>query len=234
MEAYETDEERVEALKKWWKENVVSLVSGLVIGLSALFGWNYWTDQQDAIGGQASVVYTGMMSAIAQGNQDGAQAKATEIIGKYSNSPYAIYAAMAMAKIKVEQGDNVAAASQLRWAMNHASLAGMQHISRLRLARVLAGQEKNDAALAELSRVDVESQGDFVPMYDELRGDILLQKGMRKEAYAAFQSAMNSLDQASQSRIMLQVKLDAIGNPDSTANVKDDSVLESNVQDNES
>jgi len=229
VEAYTTDDERVEALKKWWKENATSLISGLAIGLSALFGWNYWTDQQNTIGGQASVVYTRMMSAIAQGNPEETQTRATELVGKYSDSPYAIYAAMAMAKVKVGQGDYVAAASQLRWAMEHASLTEMKHISRLRLVRVLAAQEKHEAALAELSRVDEGSRGDFVSMYDELRGDILLQQGKSKEAYIAFQSAMNALDQASQSRIMLQVKLDAIGNPDHTEDVKED-----NVQENES
>lgn len=239
MEIYATDEERVDALKKWWKENGTSLITGLVIGLSALFGWNYWTDQQNTIGGQASVVYTGMMSAIAQGNPEETQTRATELIGKYSDSPYAIYAAMAMAKIKVEQDDPVAAASQLRWAMDHAALDGMRHISRLRLVRVLAAQEKHDAALAELSKIDVGSRGDFIAMYDELRGDILLQQGKRKEAYTAFQSAMNSLDQTSQGRTMLRVKLDAIGNPDGIANVQEgsmleDSVQEENMQENES
>lgn len=234
METYATDEERVDAIKKWWKENGTSLIVGLVIGMSGLFGWNYWKDQQNTVGGQASVVYTGMMSAIAQGNPEKTQTRATELIGRYSDSPYAIYAAMAMAKIKVEQGDNVAAASQLRWAMDHASIVEMQQISRLRLVRVLAAQEKYDAALAELSRVDTGSRGDFISMYDELRGDILLQQGKKKEAYTAFQSAMNSLNQTSQSRTMLRIKLDAIGNPDGIANAQEGDMLESNVQADES
>lgn len=214
METYATDEERVEALKKWWKENATSLITGLAIGLSALFGWNYWTDHKNQMGGQASAVYTGMMSDIARGIPEEAQTKAGRLIGQYSDSPYAIHAAMALAKAKVEQGDLVAAASQLRWAMENAVLTGMQHIARLRLVRVLIAQEKYDAALAELSRTDSSGRASFVSMYEELQGDILLQQGKSKEAYSAFQNALSALDQASQSRPMLQMKLDAIGDPE--------------------
>ena len=39
MNAYETDEEKVEAIKGWWKENGISVVGGLALGLAAVFGW---------------------------------------------------------------------------------------------------------------------------------------------------------------------------------------------------
>lgn len=214
MESYETDEERVEALKKWWKENGTSLVSGLVIGVSALVGWNLWTDHKQGVGDQASAVYSRMMASIAQGNPDQAQTSAGELVTNFTGSAYATHAALAMAKVKVEQGDLVAAASQLRWAMDHASQSAMKHIARLRLARVLLAQEKHDAALAELTGIDA---GSFKALYEELRGDILLGQGKNKEAYVAFQSAMNTLEPASQNRVMLQIKMDSIGNLDTPA-----------------
>ena len=42
MEVYETEEQQVEAVKKWWKENGVSLIVGVVMGLSAIAGWKYY------------------------------------------------------------------------------------------------------------------------------------------------------------------------------------------------
>ena len=214
MEAYETDDERVEAIKKWWKENGVSLLSGLVIGVSGLVGWNLWTDHNRGIGDQASMVYTRMMASIAQSKPDQALTSAGELVTNFSDSSYAIHAALAMAKVKVEQGDLVAATSQLRWAMGHASQAAMKHIARLRLARVLLAQEKHDAALAELAGIET---GSFKAMYEELRGDTLLAQGKNKEAHAAFQSAINTLEPTSQSRVMLQMKIDGIGNLDAPA-----------------
>ncbi len=205
MEAYETDEERVEAIKKWWKENGSSLMAGLVIGVSALVGWNYWTDHKQGVGDQASVVYSRMMASLVQGKPDQAQTSAGELVTNFSDTSYATHAALAMAKVKVEQGDLVAAASQLRWAMDHASQAAMKHIVRLRLTRVILAQEKYDAALAEMAGIEA---GSFKAIYEELRGDILLGQGKSKEAHAAFQSAMSTLEPTSQNRVMLQIKMD--------------------------
>ena len=211
MESYTTDEERVEALKRWWKENGLSLIGGLAIGLSVLAGWNYWTDHKHGVAGQASVIYTGMMAAVNQHRHEDAQSSAGELISNYSDSPYAVNAAMALAKIKVEQGNFPAAESQLRWAMGHASQAAIQHIARLRLARVLTAQKKYDDALAEFSGIDT---GRFTAMYEELRGDILFSQGHNKEAYAAFQNALSTMDPASQSKVLLQMKIDSIGDSD--------------------
>ena len=214
MEVYQTDEERVEVLKKWWKENGISLISGLVIGVSALVGWNLWTDHKQGIGDQASTIYTRMMASIAQGKPDQAQTSAGELVTNFSDSSYAIHAALTMAKVKVEQGGLEAAASQLRWALEHASQAAMKHIARLRLTRVLLAQEKHDAALAELTGIEA---GSFKAMYEELRGDILLGQGKNKEAHEAFQSAINTLEPTSQNRVMLKMKMDSIGNLDTPA-----------------
>ncbi len=44
MDVYRTDEEQVEALRKWWLENGKSVIAGIVIGFSAIFGWRAWQD----------------------------------------------------------------------------------------------------------------------------------------------------------------------------------------------
>ncbi|MFO7642581.1 MAG: tetratricopeptide repeat protein, partial [Candidatus Competibacteraceae bacterium] len=41
MEQY-NDDERVDDLKKWWKDNGASIIAGIVLGLIAIFGWQYW------------------------------------------------------------------------------------------------------------------------------------------------------------------------------------------------
>ena len=33
MSTYETDEEKVEALRKWWKDNGTSVIGGIVISM---------------------------------------------------------------------------------------------------------------------------------------------------------------------------------------------------------
>ena len=39
MDVYNTEEEQVEAIKKWWNENGKSIITGIIIGVIAIFGW---------------------------------------------------------------------------------------------------------------------------------------------------------------------------------------------------
>ena len=42
MEQYRTEEEQVEALRRWWNENGKSTVAVIVIALAAGLGWQAW------------------------------------------------------------------------------------------------------------------------------------------------------------------------------------------------
>ena len=44
MELYETEEQQVEALQKWWKENATASLIGLGIAIATILGWNSWLD----------------------------------------------------------------------------------------------------------------------------------------------------------------------------------------------
>ena len=42
MSAYLEEEEQIEAIRNWWKENGRSVIAGAVLGLAAIFGWQGW------------------------------------------------------------------------------------------------------------------------------------------------------------------------------------------------
>ncbi|MGL5038363.1 MAG: YfgM family protein, partial [Aeromonas sp.] len=46
MEVYTTEEQQVEVIKDWWKENGTAIIAGTVIGLVGLFGWRYYNQHQ--------------------------------------------------------------------------------------------------------------------------------------------------------------------------------------------
>ena len=48
MEDYRTEEEQIEALKRWWSENGKSIVIGIALAGASVFGWRAWQDQQQA------------------------------------------------------------------------------------------------------------------------------------------------------------------------------------------
>lgn len=42
MEVYTNENEQVDAIKRFFANNGVALVVGLVLGVGAVWGWNYW------------------------------------------------------------------------------------------------------------------------------------------------------------------------------------------------
>ncbi len=202
---YATDEERVEELKKWWKENGKSILFGVALGLSILFGWRWWGDHQLAQSLQASTLHTQLKLAIAQKKTEQATALSEQIFKKYESQTYAVYAAMAMAKMKMDENTPADAKQHLQWALAHADSPELQHLVTLRLARVLYSLEELD----EASKLISASQGgNFAPAYEELKGDILNKKGKPEQALSAYKKAVSLLPVGSNTNPTLQYKID--------------------------
>ena len=64
MELYDSEEQQVEAIKDWWKENGKAVIFGAVIGLGGLFGWRYYQDSVVEAREAASESYTTVISAL--------------------------------------------------------------------------------------------------------------------------------------------------------------------------
>ena len=60
----DTEDQQLEELKKWWKENGSSIITGVVLGLAILFGARAWFAWQERTAQQASAVYTVMMLSL--------------------------------------------------------------------------------------------------------------------------------------------------------------------------
>ncbi len=209
MDVYRTDEEQVEALKKWWLENGKSVVAGIVIGLSAIFGWRAWQDHTIAQAEAASSEYQNMIVAVRQGETDSALSHANAIMDDYNSTGYAPFAALMLARLAVDAEDYSTAEEHLRWAMEKSSNDQVRHIARLRLARLLIAQEKLDEAAPLLN---IDNKGKFLTSYEELRGDIFIRQGMSEAARNAYKEALASSNATEESRSILQIKLDELGN----------------------
>ena len=64
MDVYTTEEQQVEAIKKWWKENGKAVVIGAIIGLGGLYGWRYYQAEQDQQMERASDAYVQVVEAM--------------------------------------------------------------------------------------------------------------------------------------------------------------------------
>lgn len=200
MELYDTEEQTVEAIKDWWKQNGTAVVIGAVIGLGGLFGWRYYHNSMVAEQESASANYTKIVQTLtAQG------VKADQDIQNYidanKDTQYAVLAATQLAKVQIEAGKLDDALTQLQWAQQHTDDAALSSVITFRVARVQAELGKYDEALKTLEGIKDQSLTGRVA---ELRGDVLMRKGDKAGAYTAYTEAQQAHD-ASQT---LQMKLD--------------------------
>ena len=189
MNEYETEEQQVEALKKWWKENGTSLIVGLFVGVSALFGWRYYAEQNNVHAVQASDLYMQVMQSTATKNIDEKTIDIhNQLINAYSDTPYAALASLALAKTEYENDNAEGAVAQLELAVKHANDDVIKQIASLRLVRIYIEQKKYDEAMAMLN---MEHAVAYDAQYEELKGDLYSTRGEVAQARMAYDNAIN-------------------------------------------
>ena len=205
---YETEEEQVEKIKEVWKQHGVPLLTGVVIALAGVFGWQGWTNYQDNRAAEASELYQTMLEAVLASNGTEDRAKGAELAEQlreeYSGTRYAQFAALMQARLAVEAEDLASAEALLSEIVADAGEPVLEEVARQRLARVLAAQDRTEEGL-ELLTGDVS--GELMASREEIRGDLLLELGREAEARSAYQAALAALEDP-QARPQLRLKLD--------------------------
>ena len=204
---YETEEQELEALKKWLKENGPSLVIGLVLGVGGLFGWRYYLDYKTGHSAQASDRYQSVLQQVVTGKVDEFTAvQADQLRKDYADTPYAELASLAQAKNEYDNGNDEQALSHLDWVIKNAAAPELEHTARLRMARILLAQKKYDEAGAILEK---NYPAAYTAAYEELRGDLYIARGDADQARAAYDKAISA--SASGGNRWLQLKRQDLG-----------------------
>ena len=202
MEIYSSEEQQVEAIKRFWHEYGKAIVGGVVLGLAVLYGFRFYQAEQRGNAEQASSRFSQLIEQRTDNASEDWIAQAQGFIDAGNKDSYAVMAALLAAKdaIALQQFDK--AETQLNWALGQIKEPALAAVAQLRLARLQREQGKLDAALATLAKPVPQS---FIALQAELTGDVQLQAGKLAEAKAAYQLALKNAGENSQ---LLQVKLD--------------------------
>jgi predicted negative regulator of RcsB-dependent stress response len=215
VESYRTEEEQVEALRRWWEENGKSTIAAIVVALLAGFGWQGWQGYQDTQREKASDLYQTLlqsMSAVEPSSTSSAEITdvAQRLKTEHGGTTYAQFAALHLARMAVASDKLDIAEEQLRWVLTAAdSGSDVALITQQRLARVLAARGDTEQALSILAQ---GTNTAYAASYAAARGDILLASGNDEEARAAYLEA-RSLADANSGQLnlsMLEQKLESL------------------------
>lgn len=193
MESYRTEEEQVEALRRWWSENGRSTIIAIILALGLGFGYQGYQNYEVENAEGASDLYQRMLQAfsapaLSPEQQEIALQLAAQLKADYSGSTYAQFASLQLARVAVMQNNLPEAQAELRWVLGKADKGSdIARIAQLRLARVLAASGEADQALSILGQ---GGEGPYKASYAVARGDVLLSLDRNDEASEAFAAAL--------------------------------------------
>ena len=200
--AYSIEEEQeINQLKDWWKENGKTIIVAFILGVGGMFGWRYWQAHQAEQIAQASAQYDGLIYS-AQQDEQAKKANIEQFVQANSKTAYAVFALLDEAKKATEKQDFAAAEANLNQALTQSQDEVLTSIVALRLSAVLFQLGQLDNALTTLNQVKGES---FNARKAILTGDIQVAKGDKVAAKNSFEQAQQSGSQLEQQ--MAKMKL---------------------------
>ncbi|MCF6436018.1 MULTISPECIES: YfgM family protein [Pseudoalteromonas] len=197
MEIYSTEEQQAEAIKRFFRDNGVSLTLGIVIGLGGLYGWKAYNQNQIDSAEAASNAYNQFVES------DDVLTASESFVKDNADSSYAVLAAFVAAKEAADKEQLDVAAQKLQWAADNVASLELKATALTRLARVQLAQQQFDAAMTTLDQPMPES---FKAQIAEIKGDILLAQGDKEQAKSQYQAALDA--SSGNANTLLKIKLD--------------------------
>ncbi|HHT7417827.1 TPA: YfgM family protein [Raoultella ornithinolytica] len=187
METYNNENDQVDALKRFFAENGKALAVGVILGIGALVGWRYWSSHQQDTARESSLAYENAISAL-KSDKPEAIGSAEKFAADSKNS-YGAFASLELAQRFVDKNDLQNAEKQLQQGLAAAPDDNLKSVINMRLARVQLQLKKPDEALKTLDGIKGEG---WVAIVADLRGEILLNKGDKQGARAAWEVGVKS------------------------------------------
>ncbi|WP_299975899.1 tetratricopeptide repeat protein [uncultured Pseudoteredinibacter sp.] len=195
MAEHLTEEEQLEAIKRWWDENGKALLTTALLIVAGYSGFQFWQTKQQAQAEAGSVVYEELLQAASPQNPTAEQKNtakflAQQLVDEHSGSFYGISGDLFLAKIAVQANELDLAATHLNSAIAQGPSEALRPIVYQRLAKVQSAKGDNAAALATLDKGQTQA---VIGSFAETRGDIYMAQNDADGARASYQLAIDSL-----------------------------------------
>ncbi|MES3676683.1 YfgM family protein [Halomonas elongata] len=219
MAELRTEEEQLEAIKRWWKENGVSLLIGAAIAAAGVFGWKTWQDYQAGQAEAASQRYQQLLTLSSQEQLDDAareraEEMATTLVEEHGGTLYADMAQLLSARLSVEGGDQAAARETLEALIANSEHDYLSGLARLRLARLQVAADEAEAALKTL---DGAIPAPLAAQQADIRGDAHFALEQTDQARDAWREALRLAENGERPLYGVQLKLDNLGVQETTS-----------------
>ncbi|MDF1795745.1 MAG: tetratricopeptide repeat protein [Coxiellaceae bacterium] len=200
-----TNREEQEFLKNWWDSYGKAIIIAVVVGLAIGYGWRYYHQFELKRAAQASVIYQQLLVADKQGQPQPERRKLLDqLVKQFPKSSYTSLAQFLSASDDVSNKQYKLAEQSYRWVMSEGNNKSLQQVARLRLAKILTYQKQYGAALKVLKKVNDKS---YLPMIENVRGDIYAAQGDKDQARKSYQESEEGLSKLGVDNPLLKLKI---------------------------
>jgi predicted negative regulator of RcsB-dependent stress response len=205
LDIYATEQEQLEALKRWFKKYGTYVIVAAMLGFAIGFGWHYWQGRQLQVAGQASITYEQMLDSYNNRQFNDFWYLANELTNNYPKTTYADLAGMLLAKQAVNEGKIGIAIQKLQAIIDNSKESNLRQIARIRLARIQISDGSYNDALRTLDTIDNK---EYMPLIQAVKGDAWVASGKVLEAKQSYEEAIRLLATSNSSmQNLLRMKL---------------------------
>lgn len=202
------EHERGESVRAWLRQNGGAIVTGVAIGLTLIFGWQWYQRSKIEHRVAAATQYQALTDAVERKDAELVVSLSEELAKSYADTPYAALAALQLAESKFAGNDLDATLAALDQVSKLSTEPALTAIADLRRARVAVAQGKSEDALKLIEPLAKDA---YAGLALEIRGDALKALGRDEEARQAYQDALTALDTGAPNRRIVEMKLTDLG-----------------------
>lgn len=207
MTVYLSEDEQIEAIKKWWARFGNAILTVIIIAMMGVLASQWWARRENNIAQSASTAYEQLLASVATHDEMTARISAESIIERFPGTTYADISQLMLARFDVEKSDFDKAQQHLNFVINNGKTKAIQQIARIRSAQIDLNQKKADEALKVLETVNDPS---FQALISEARGDSYVALGDASKAKTAYQEAYKLIPPNTGAERLLQLKMNNI------------------------
>lgn len=208
------EHEQSERVKQWLVKNGSNLLTGLLLAVSAVFGWQWWQNHQAGKAQEAGTQYRLFVDAVEKPDIAKALALSEALANKHGQTDYAFLAQLRLAKLQQMQGKSKDALAALDKAASVAANERNRELAMVRKLQMLVSQGE----LAEAGKLAATIKPDYFPAtLAEARGDLALAADKRKDAVGHYRQALLHTEPGTGSRSLIELKLTEAGGAADTA-----------------
>lgn len=183
------DYEQEQLVKEWLKNNALTIVLGIALGIGGLYGYGKWESSQIQKSQEGAVEFQHIADVLKLEETTEAESMIAEYEGKFGgDNLFAVKARMQLAGMLVEQEKLAEAKAQYQAVITNKPGKAVAELAHLRLARLMVSLGELDQAAEQLKSVQSAA---YKTVVEEIKGDIFVAKGDLSMAKDAYQLALN-------------------------------------------